>query len=177
MVETSASRTTKKSRRQCRDCSGAGDRGGGDGGGGGGGSSGTVGGNGNGGAVGGGGDGGGSSDGGDSSRGSGAESPSPPNLGPPPTPPTIGGAIGLEAYLADQFLRILLNQIDPEQSQQDIHREQAEKKRQHKEMLAERANGRLLTTAKAPAEFEQLRVAQLKSILKQNYVDYDLCKF
>lgn len=78
-------------------------------------------------------------------------------------------------FQADQLLNTLLGSVNEEQSEADIKREQAAKRKQHTEMLEERANARLLVTAKSEGDFGKLRVAQLKSILKQNYVEHDSC--
>ena len=87
------------------------------------------------------------------------------------------GLVGFENILSDVFLRMLLNTDLSEQlSEEDVAAERAEKHRQRKEMIADQANARLLFTAKGPSAFTGLRVSQLKSILRQNFVDHSKCK-
>ena len=76
---------------------------------------------------------------------------------------------------ADQLLSTLLGSVNADQSEAEVKREQAAKRKQHQEMLEERANARILATAKSADDFGKLRVVQLKSILKQNYIEHDGC--
>eukprot|EP00039_Didymoeca_costata_P019138 m.336390 g.336390 ORF g.336390 m.336390 type:complete len:297 (+) comp17838_c0_seq1:387-1277(+) len=84
--------------------------------------------------------------------------------------------IPLELFLAEQFIRMLLSGNEEEtQSEEERQRDRELQKKRHEEILRKQENARILEHAKDPSEFSGLRVAQLKDILQQNFVDHSQC--
>ena len=68
-----------------------------------------------------------------------------------------------------------MNNVSAEQPEEEYQREQAEQREKHREMMARRENAKLLDSITEEDGFDALRVAQLKDILTENFVDFSLC--